>query len=136
MPHRGFLCGAAVLMMCARAAIADAPPALSVQAAQGKAAYAVHCTACHGSELEGGLHAPALLGPAFRSHWDGKPARAVYSRIISTMPQDSPGSLSEREALTIALYVFAVNGIPTGEQPIASPAALNSVTIPTQAITP
>lgn len=138
MSDRVLVCGAAVLMLCARTtlAMADAPPALSEQAAQGKAAYAVHCTACHGSELEGGLHAPALLGPVFRSHWDGKPARAVYSRIISTMPQDNPGSLSEMEALTIALYVFAVNDISVGEQPIVSPAALNSVTIPTQATAP
>jgi len=138
MSYRVLVCGGAVLMVCARAALAmaDAPPALGAQATQGKANYEAHCTSCHGAELAGGQHAPALLGPLFRSHWDGKPARAVYSRIISTMPQDNPGSLSETEALNIALYVFAVNGIPMGEQPIANPAALNSVTIPAQAVVP
>jgi mono/diheme cytochrome c family protein len=117
-------------------AIADAAATLSAQAAEGKTQFATRCASCHGSELGGGQHAPALTGPGFREHWDGKTARSVYSRIISTMPQDNPGSLSETEALTIALYVFAVNGIAVGDQPIPNAAALNGITIPKQVPAP
>jgi mono/diheme cytochrome c family protein len=103
---------------------------------EGKLQFATRCASCHGAELGGGQHAPALTGPGFREHWDGKTARSVYSRIISTMPQDNPGSLSETEALTIALYVFAVNGIAMGDQPIANATALNGITIPKQVPAP
>jgi hypothetical protein len=68
-----------------------------------------------------------LRGDLFREHWDGKTARNVYSRIISTMPFDDPGSLSEPEALWIAVYVLTVNGVHLGPRSIESAAALNDI---------
>jgi hypothetical protein len=63
----------------------------------------------------------------FRQHWDGKIARNLYSRIISTMPMDDPGSLSEPDALRIALYCLTENGAQLGQQSIESAAALNDI---------
>jgi len=105
-----------------------ATPILSQQAIQGGGSYATRCLGCHGAGLDGGQHAPALRGPAFRDRWDGKPARSLYSRIISTMPGDAPGTLPESEVLNITIYVFAVNGFSLGPS-IADAAALNNIKI-------
>jgi mono/diheme cytochrome c family protein len=93
----------------------------------GKVLYQAKCARCHGTELEGSQHAPPLRGDLFRLHWDRKTARNVYSRIISTMPQDDPGSLSEPDALRIAVYCLMVNGAQLSHQSIQSAAALNGI---------
>jgi glucose dehydrogenase/cytochrome c5 len=97
------------------------------KAQSGKLLYQAKCARCHGTDLEGDQHAPPLRGDVFRLHWDRKTARNVYSRIISTMPQDDPGSLSESETLRIAIYCLIVNGAQLGEQSIESAAALNNI---------
>ena len=102
---------------------------LGPQAVLGKGLYATRCASCHGPNLEGGRLAPALSGPAFQANWDGKPARALYSRIISTMPLSDPGSLPPAEVLDIALYVFAVNGVSLGTQPVPDAATLNNIKV-------
>jgi mono/diheme cytochrome c family protein len=102
---------------------------LSPQAVVGKGLYAARCASCHGPSLEGGRLAPALSGAAFQADWNGKPARALYSRIISTMPLSDPGSLPPGEVLDIALYVFAVNGASLGTQPIPDAATLNNIKV-------
>jgi mono/diheme cytochrome c family protein len=103
--------------------------ALGPQAALGKELFAAKCASCHGPNLEGGRLAPPLSGPGFQASWDGKPARALYSRIISTMPLSDPGSLPPVEVLNIALYVFAVNGAALGTQPTPDAASLNSIKV-------
>jgi mono/diheme cytochrome c family protein len=103
--------------------------ALGPQAALGKGLFAAKCASCHGPNLEGGRLAPPLSGPGFQANWDGKPARALYSRIISTMPLSDPGSLPPAEVLNIALYVFAVNGAALGTQPTPDAASLNNIKV-------
>jgi glucose dehydrogenase/mono/diheme cytochrome c family protein len=90
----------------------------------GNALYQAKCARCHGPALDGQT---PLRDEEFRKHWDGKTARNLYSRIISTMPLDDPGSLSEPEALRIALYCLTVNGVRLDQQPIGSAAALNDI---------
>jgi glucose dehydrogenase/mono/diheme cytochrome c family protein len=102
----------------------------------GKALYQAHCARCHGAELQGDEHAPPLRGDEFRLHWDGKTARNVYSRIISTMPLDDPGSLSEPVALRIALYCLTMNGAQLGQRSIGSAAALNDIKLELSAKSP
>jgi quinoprotein glucose dehydrogenase len=99
----------------------------SEKAQSGKLLYQSKCASCHGTELEGNQHAPPLRGDVFRQHWDRKTARNVYSRIISTMPQGDPGSLSEPDALRIAIYCLVVNGAQLGQHPIESATALNDI---------
>jgi quinoprotein glucose dehydrogenase len=90
----------------------------------GKFLYQARCARCHGTELEGPT---PLRGDEFRQHWDGKTARNVYSRIISTMPLDDAGILSEPEALRIAIHVLTVNGVQLGSRPMESAAALDDI---------
>jgi glucose dehydrogenase len=107
----------------ARAEAVD-PGSTSEKVQSGKALYQAKCARCHGTELDGQM---PLRDEEFRRHWDGKTARNLYSRIISTMPMDDPGSLSEPEALRIALYVLIKNGVQLGQQSIGSAAALNDI---------
>jgi S-disulfanyl-L-cysteine oxidoreductase SoxD len=106
------------------------PSQAASSAPPGAAEYAAHCAACHGAKLEGGVHAPPLVGAPFQSNWAGKRARLLYSRIISTMPQNDPGTLSPPDAFVIALYVFAANGIGWSGQALSNPNDLNTLTIP------
>ena len=79
------------------------------------------------------MHALPLSGPVFEQNWAGKRARMLYSRIISTMPQNDPGTLTVPQALAITLYVFAANGITFAGHTVSSPDDLNALTIPTNA---
>jgi alcohol dehydrogenase (cytochrome c) len=84
------------------------------QATQGVDTYAARCAVCHGAELQGGDHAPALRGSGFLANWQGQPARKLYSRIISTMPLDDAGSLSESETLALTAMIARRNGASDG----------------------
>jgi hypothetical protein len=80
--------------------------------------------------MVGGDHGPPLLGGEFWDHWTGQPARALYSRILSTMPADAAGSLSEAETLSIVAYIAAQN---TSADPLAKaskPDDLSAITLP------
>ncbi len=106
------------------------PPAAANPGAPGASDYAAHCASCHGAQLQGGVHASPLIGPVFEQNWSGKRARMLYSRIISTMPQNDPGTLTVPQALAITLYVFSANGITFTGQTVTSPNDLNALTIP------
>ncbi|MFT3802044.1 MAG: cytochrome c [Burkholderiaceae bacterium] len=79
------------------------------QVESGASAYAEHCAACHGSDLAGTDHAPGLSGETFWNSWDGKSARQLYGRIISTMPLSDPGSLEAKTVVDITTYILSIN---------------------------
>ena len=82
------------------------------QAAQGQELYAMHCQSCH----------PAIThtGPQFAAKWDGRPFWELYSFVRDEMPKSDPGSLSEREYITVLAYVLKMNGMPPGEAPLTT----------------
>lgn len=97
------------------------------QVKRGQGVFHEKCAVCHGDDLDGGTESPALKGDPFWSAWDQKPARSVYSRIISTMPPDSPGSLVEKDVIDIVAFVVHSNGVPFGSKPIQTANELNSI---------
>jgi len=98
----------------------------AAQAKAGQVVYRAKCGLCHGETLAGGENeSPGLKGEGFISHWRGKPLRALYSRIISTMPITDPGSLSEKETLDLVAYILQGNGFPSGKDRATSAKALN-----------
>ena len=99
------------------------------QAAQGQTVYIAKCTLCHGPALQGGVNeSPPLRGQRFLSDWDQMPLRALYSRILSTMPKADPGSLSSEETLELVAYLLQQNGFPTSNaRSFASADELNSI---------
>jgi cytochrome c len=130
--------GAAVVVLALLAA-ARAPcgtPGLTVrdgvysaaQAQSGKALYASQCSLCHRESLAGGVNeSPPLKGARFLSDWDGMPLRALYNRILSTMPKADPGSLSEDDTLSLVAYLLQQNGYPAASRALGPPDALGSI---------
>ena len=118
--------GTCILLWCA-GAIAQSGAFSPEQAKRGEALFLDKCAACHGNKLEGGQEAPPLRGDTFWSEWDQKTARALYGRIISTMPPDTPGSLAEKEVIDIVAFVARENGLPLGTRTIGSADELNNV---------
>jgi len=52
-----------------------------------------------------------LKGKQFLSDWEGKPLWSLFGRLISTMPSDDPGSLSEQETLDAVAYLLQETAI-------------------------
>ena len=97
------------------------------QAKHGEAIYRAKCAACHGPNQEGGDEAPPLRDDAFWSEWDQQTARSLYSRVISTMPPDGPGTLAEKDVIDIVACLLKANGLPPGDKEIQSANELNSI---------
>ena len=97
----------------------------TVQATSGKRVYGQRCASCHDSGTD--ALATALVGSEFVAQWENKPVRALYSRIISTMPADDPGSLSEGDTLAIVTYLLERNAFPAGSKAIERADELNSI---------
>jgi mono/diheme cytochrome c family protein len=124
----GISCGVLLLW----AAVGSGQPAGSgafapEQAKHGQSIFHEKCGACHGEDLNGGQEAPALKGDAFWSEWDQQTARALYSRIISTMPPDGPGTLEEKDVIDIVAFILHENGLPPGSKAVQSANELNSI---------
>jgi len=92
-------------------------------AAPGASQYTAQCAACHGATLDGFDHAPPLRGEGFMAGWTGEKQRKLYSRIISTMPANDPGSLEPADVLAITQLVLKMNNVPI--QPATSADELN-----------
>ena len=72
-------------------------------------------------------HGAAAKNDAFLAEWENKNVRALYSRILSTMPENDPGSLNETEMLDILAYVLQANGFPAGPTALESASELDRV---------
>lgn len=99
------------------------------QAAQAQPVYAEKCALCHGDALQGGDHGPALKGAGFWTAWQGQPARKLYSRIISTMPYNDPGTLTPDETLAITALIARTNGAADGPSHAAA-SELDAIALP------
>jgi mono/diheme cytochrome c family protein len=94
------------------------------QAARGKSVYDKQCSTCH----DGGM-GPSLTGDDFLATWENKTVRTLYSRILTTMPSDEPGSVPEADLLDLMAYLIRVNGFPAGSKAFESPNDLNAIKI-------
>jgi mono/diheme cytochrome c family protein len=90
------------------------------QSKRGKAGYDAKCASCH----DGGTMGPELWGDPFLTQWENKYVGAFYTRIQTTMPEDAPGTLSEKEVVDIIAYVLQTNGFAAGEKAIDGASAL------------
>ena len=137
MFRSGFLPGKSVAIVVAMlpfavggtASMAGSAAVQPPQLAAGAAAYARHCAACHGGDLAGTDHAPELVGEPFWRSWEGKSARQLYGRIISTMPLDDPGSLEAGTVLDITAFILGANKQAPPDAGYAGAHALDSVTM-------
>ena len=83
------------------------------QAERGKAAYAKHCSECHGADGKGGNATP-LVGDVFMNRWESKSVEALFHKTRDTMPRGTPAAVSDKDKLDIVAYVLQQNSFPAG----------------------
>ena len=128
-----------VLALCIPAVQAQAQtPAKTVldgvfseaQAKRGQAAYAMHCSVCHGDALEG-VSAPELTGNHFLERWREDTLDTIYNFIKENMPLGrAPDAkrIPDSDYLDILTHILNVNGYRTGENDL-TPDFLENVTL-------
>lgn len=82
------------------------------QAALGKKTFQQECSSCHsGSQFR---------GTVFTRRWEGSTADDLFEFIRTSMPFNTPGSLSGPQYASIVAHFFDLNDFPSGEQELDS----------------
>ncbi|MBT5385175.1 MAG: c-type cytochrome [Kordiimonadaceae bacterium] len=84
------------------------------QAENGEMLYQEHCSACHGSQMQGIEEAPTLKQGAFIYNWDDLGVDILFQRIRETMPLDDPRGVSRTIKADILAYLMSENNFPAG----------------------
>jgi mono/diheme cytochrome c family protein len=85
------------------------------QARRGDGVYRRKCASCHGAEFDGDGEATALVGSSFISEWSGRSVGDLFDRILKTMPDDDPGTLSNNECSDVVARLLNANKFPSGK---------------------
>ena len=93
------------------------------QAGRGKQLYIASCAACHQESLTGADLAPALKGDEFLLLWNDRTVFELVDRVMKTMPQDAPGTLTLEQNTDIVAYMLSVNRMPAGASELPADAA-------------
>jgi mono/diheme cytochrome c family protein len=92
------------------------------QAARGQQIYSGPCGWCHGRRLNGApddadmRSTPPLARAKFLRDWNGRSLGILFGYIRATMPESSPGSLTDEEYLDVIAYMLSVSGAPAGDE--------------------
>ena len=105
--------------LCAGLALAVSAPQKSIrdgvftteQVQQGKALFEEVCGKCH---------TPDLFGPDYMLGWSGATVGEFFVQLQTTMPYESPGTLTDEEYAAVLVYMFAINGVGAGEQALGT----------------
>lgn len=84
------------------------------QADRGEVFYRMACESCHAPDLSGGKVVPELIGDTFTEDWDGLTVGRLFERVLRSMPEDDPASVSRGEKADILAFILRVNGFPSG----------------------
>jgi mono/diheme cytochrome c family protein len=90
----------------AQVAPAIAPTYSDSQAVRGRQWFESACQSCH--EIKD------MTSPDFKVKWSGRTAFDLFEIISTTMPEEEPGTLSQRTYVDIVAYLMQLNGIPAG----------------------
>jgi hypothetical protein len=91
----------------------------AAQAERGREAYAVHCSSCHGNDLQGGA-GPVLQGSQFIDNWREDSLKSLFTFIQTQMPLRARGSLSEETYLDLLTYILSMNSFPAGSKELTN----------------
>ena len=81
-------------------------------------------------DLSGSGEAQALAGDTFTQTWEGETVNDLFQVTYTTMPPDSPGSLTPEAALDVVAYMLQANQFPAGKDALKNdPEALKSIII-------
>ncbi len=91
----------------------------AAQVSAGATAFQTHCSACHGTNLEGGA-GPALTGPNFKTLSTKVKAKVsdIFGYMTMNMPLNAPASLSHTEYVNILSFILSKNGYHPGGAPM------------------
>ena len=119
------------LSMSAQAARSTTDAVYSAdQAKRGQVVYNEQCSFCHGDDLKGSDVIPGLTGEAFNNVYKDKPVAELYTKINSSMPATSPGSLTPQQTADVIAYMFSVYKLPAGAADLpATPDELKTITL-------
>jgi alcohol dehydrogenase (cytochrome c) len=114
---------AAAALLGAGASAPTAPPGgyTRAQASDGQFVYVQYCLRCHGQNLQG-ADGPPLQGPQFaRSLVTGKmTTSAFYAFVHDGMPMNAPGSLTDKQYLSVLAFILQKNAYAPGAAPLTT----------------
>ncbi len=90
------------------------------QAKRGRRAYLQECASCHAEDLRGGETALPLIGRSFRAAWADGTLGDLFETIRTTMPEETPGGLSDQVYVRVLAYLLESNRFPPGAEPLAA----------------
>jgi len=88
------------------------------QADRGKAAYAKHCSRCHGDDPANSRN--PLSGDRFAEHWESRTLADLFRRIRDTMPPGEVSTVGAADKLDALAYLLQRNGFPEGRAELPS----------------
>ena len=99
----------------------------AAQVSAGSTAFQAHCSACHGTNLEGGA-GPALTGPNWKTLSVKVKAKVtdIFTVMTTEMPLNAPASLSHTDYVNILAFILHKNGYQAGSAPLTYTSAINS----------
>ena len=112
------LIASALLTAVVLAASANGVPGAPVseeQVERGRSVYAQACAVCHGANLEGMAHFPALDDARFRDRWSERTLGELYVYVHDEMPLGAGGSLTDEEYVDVTVYMLERNGVEPGD---------------------
>lgn len=93
----------------------------SEQVESGAEVYDKICLECHPRDY---------FGPAYMTGWEGATVAELFGMVESTMPYENPGTLERREVMEVLVYIFSLNGVPSGDSEMGdSSEALKGIVI-------
>jgi hypothetical protein len=87
----------------------------TIQANRGQVLYRDSCESCHAPDLAGGKAVPEIVGPTFITRWSGQTIGQLFDRVLVSMPEDDPSSVSRQAKIDIVSFILRANGFAAGE---------------------
>ena len=83
----------------------------AAQEIPGAAAYQAECAECHGVQLEGSAHGPALTGTSFTSAWGARSDDELVEYLEAEMPPGREGQLGAETYREIAELIRGLGAV-------------------------
>lgn len=77
------------------------------QADRGRAVFTETCSECHFTS--------EMRNAQFQFTWKRRTAWDLHRLIVRDMPEDAPGSLTNKQYIDVTAYILQLNGHPTGD---------------------
>jgi hypothetical protein len=73
------------------------------------------CESSHAPDLAGGKVVPEIVGPTFITRWSGQTVGHLFERVVVSMPEDDPSSVSRQAKADIIAFILRANRFPAGD---------------------